>query len=63
MPGIILLGPNGTEETFGLTANGLSSTPWNVSVGGTDFYYSDYATGGSSISSLWNQSNDANLGS
>lgn len=61
--GIILLGPNGTEETFGLTANGLSSTPWNVSVGGTDFYYSDYATGGSSISSLWNQSNDANLGS
>ena len=60
---IILLGPNGTEETFGLTANGLSSTPWNVSVGGTDFYYSDYATGGASISSLWNQSNDANLGS
>ncbi len=61
--GIILLGPNGTEETFGLTANGLSSTPWNVSVGGTDFYYSDYATGGASITSLWNQTNDANLGS
>ena len=60
---IILLGPNGTEETFGLTANGLSSTPWNVSVGGTDFYYSDYATGGASISSLWNQTNDSNLGS
>ena len=60
---VILLGPNGTEETFGLTANGLSSTPWNVSVGGTDFYYSDYATGGSSISTLWNQTNDANLGS
>ena len=60
---IILLGLNGTEETFGLTANGLSSTPWNVSVGGTDFYYSDYATGGASISSLWNQTNDANLGS
>jgi Pro-kumamolisin, activation domain/Bacterial Ig-like domain (group 3)/Subtilase family len=61
--GIILLGPNGTEETFGLTANGLSSTPWNVSVGGTDFYYSDYSTGGASISSLWNQINDASLGS
>jgi Pro-kumamolisin, activation domain/Bacterial Ig-like domain (group 3) len=60
---VILLGPNGTEEAFGLTANGLSSTPWNVSVGGTDFYYSDYATGGSSISSLWNQTNDASLGS
>src|SRR5271170_1785466 len=60
---VILPGPNGTEETFGLTANGLSSTPWNVSVGGTDFYYSDYATGGASISSLWNQTNDSNLGS
>ncbi|MFZ0298069.1 MAG: Ig-like domain repeat protein [Candidatus Sulfotelmatobacter sp.] len=61
--GIILPGPNGTEETFGLTANGLSSTPWNVSVGGTDFYYSDYATGGASVSSLWNQTNDGHLGS
>ena len=60
---IILLGGNGSEENFGLTANGLSSTPWNVSVGGTDFYYSDYATGGASIASLWNQTNDANLGS
>jgi len=60
---VILLGPNGNEETFGLTASGLSSTPWNVSVGGTDFYYSDYATGGTSISSAWNQTNDANLGS
>jgi subtilase family serine protease len=60
---IILLGANGSEEAFGLTANGLSSTPWNVSVGGTDFYYSDYATGGASIASLWNQTNDANLGS
>jgi hypothetical protein len=60
---VILIGPNGTEETFGLTANGLSSTPWNVSVGGTDFYYSDYATGGASISSLWNQTNGTDLGS
>jgi hypothetical protein len=60
---VILIGQNGDKETFGLTANGLSSTPWNVSVGGTDFYYSDYASGGASIASLWNQTNDSNLGS
>jgi len=27
---------------FGIAMNGFSSTPWNVSVGGTDFYYSSY---------------------
>lgn len=27
---------------FGIAVNGFSSTPWNVSVGGTDFYYSSY---------------------
>ncbi len=27
----------------GLAVNGMGSTPYNVSVGGTDFYYSDYA--------------------
>ena len=47
----------------GYAVSGLTSTPWNVSVGGTDFYYSDYATGGSSATSLWNKTNDANLGS
>jgi subtilase family serine protease len=61
--GDILVDENGDEETFGLTANGLGSTPWNVSVGGSDFYYSDYATGGTSIATLWSQTNDANLGS
>jgi hypothetical protein len=60
--GIAVITPNGSEA-FGLTANGLSSTPWNVSVGGSDFYYSDYATGGASIAGLWNQTNDNNLGS
>ena len=43
--------------------NGLASTPWNIAVGGTDFYYSDYATGGASANTLWNTTNDANLGS
>lgn len=27
---------------YGLAVSGFSSTPWNVSVGGTDFYYSTY---------------------
>jgi hypothetical protein len=45
------------------TVSGLASTPWNVAVGGTDFYYTDYATGGASATSLWNQTNDAKLGS
>ena len=45
------------------TVSGIASTPWNVAVGGTDFYYSDYATGGASAGTLWNQTNDSNLGS
>jgi subtilase family serine protease len=51
------------EEIAGLNVNGISSTPWNVSVGGTDFYYSDYLTGGSSITTYWNQTNDSSNGS
>lgn len=47
----------------GLSVSGLSSTPWNVSVGGTDFYYSDYASGGESIASHWNKVNESSLGS
>jgi hypothetical protein len=30
---------------FGIAMNGFSSTSWNVSVGGTDFYYSSYNQG------------------
>lgn len=30
---------------LGIAMNGFSSTPWNVSVGGTDFYYSSYNQG------------------
>ena len=43
--------------------SGIASTPWNVAVGGTDFFYSDYATGAASAATLWNQTNDSNLGS
>jgi subtilase family serine protease len=42
-------GPAGCDDfnseqpaQYGIAMNGLSSTPWNVSVGGTDFYYSSY---------------------
>jgi trimeric autotransporter adhesin len=38
----------------GQAVNGFASTPFNVAVGGTDFYYSDYATGGASIANYWN---------
>ena len=48
---------------YGPAVNGLASTPWDVAVGGTDFYYSDYATGGASMADLWNQTNDGNYGS
>ena len=42
----------------GPAVNGLASTPWNIAVGGTDFYYSDYATGAPSASTFWNSAND-----
>ncbi len=42
----------------GPAVNGLASTPWNVAVGGTDFYYADYASGAPSASSFWNATND-----
>ena len=37
---------NGAASTlqYGLAVNGLASTPYNVAVGGTDFYFSDYAS-------------------
>jgi hypothetical protein len=38
----------------GQAVNGFASTPYNVAVGGTDFYYTDYATGAASISNYWN---------
>lgn len=42
----------------GLAVNGLSSTPWNVSVGGTDFFYSSYngtaAAQSAELANYWN---------
>lgn len=39
--------------TQGQAVSGFASTPYNIAVGGTDFYYSDYATGGASITNYW----------
>jgi subtilase family serine protease len=47
-----------TGGEIGPAVNGLASTPWNVAVGGTDFYYSDYASGAPSASTFWNATND-----
>jgi hypothetical protein len=43
----------------GPAVNGLASTPWNIAVGGTDFYYADYASGALSVSTFWNTTNDS----
>jgi hypothetical protein len=34
---------------YGLAVNGIASTPYNVAVGGTDFYYSNYAGSSTAI--------------
>jgi len=47
----------------GLAVSGVASTPWNIAVGGTDFFYADYASGPPSAASFWNQDNDASNGS
>jgi subtilase family serine protease len=43
----------------GLAVNGYGSTPYNVSMGGTDFYFSDYSLGGSALTTqiggYWSQ--------
>jgi hypothetical protein len=51
------------DNCYGVGVNGLASTPWDVAVGGTDAYFSDYASGGASIANYWNTANDADLGS
>jgi hypothetical protein len=55
-----------TYAQFGITVNALSSTAWNVSAGGTDFQDLYNQLGGDSsygISTFWNSSNTASLGS
>jgi hypothetical protein len=43
---------------YGLAVNGISSTPWNISVGGTDFFYSSYDGGqaaqNAQMATYWN---------
>jgi hypothetical protein len=56
-------GDSGSLGCTGLGVNGLASTPWNVAVGGSDFYLPDYATGGGSIANYWSNTNDPDYGS
>jgi len=51
-------GPAGCDDfnsadvaQYGIAVNGFASTPWNVAVGGTDFYYSNYNDGASVLQS------------
>jgi hypothetical protein len=61
---LVSTGDSGSyDNCYGVGVNGLASTPWDVAVGGTDAYFSDYATGGASIVNYWNSANDADLGS
>jgi subtilase family serine protease len=50
---------NGADSTRGITVSGFASTPYNISVGGTDFGDSYAGT----ESSYWNGTNNANYGS
>jgi trimeric autotransporter adhesin len=50
------------SATHGLTVSGITSTPYNVSVGGTDFYYAPYGSSNINdlISTYWNTTASAN---
>ncbi len=48
-----------TVANQGLAVNGFASTPFNVAVGGTDFYYPNAAA----IATYWNTTNDSKNGS
>ncbi len=60
---LVSTGDSGTYSCEGPGANALASTPWDMAIGGTDVYVSDYASGGTSMQNYWNASNDASLGS
>ena len=47
--------PGVTTATGGLAVNGYASTPYNIAVGGTDFYYGSTANPGN----YWNATNNA----
>ena len=50
---------NVTAASQGLAVNGLASTPFNVAIGGTDFYYPNAAA----LTNYWNPANDSKNGS
>jgi trimeric autotransporter adhesin len=48
--------PDSSYSWYGQAVNGLASTPYNVAVGGTDFYYSNYNNDAinDQLASYWN---------
>ena len=60
-------GQNGTTYVAsGVTANTFSTTPWNVSAGGTDFldtYNDDEGDGSFGVNHYWSNTNGTGLGS
>ncbi len=56
---------NKTVATHGIAVSGFTSTPYNVSVGGTDFgdFYANLQTGGPALSTYWSSSNSTADGS
>jgi hypothetical protein len=56
---------NRTVATHGIAVSGFTSTPYNVSVGGTDFgdLYANLQTGGPALSTYWSASNTTSDGS
>ncbi len=57
-----------TVAKDGLQVSGYASTPYNVAVGGTDFYYSSWNSGNAQtianqVDGFWAQNNDPSLGS
>ncbi len=67
---LVSSGDSGSEACYpsgyyGLSVSGTASTPYNIAVGGTDFYYSDYTTLTSnglpaSFNTFWNPSATSN---
>ena len=49
---------NPDAAQYGLAVSGFASTPWNIAVGGTDFYYSNYsgtsAVQNAQLANYWN---------
>jgi subtilase family serine protease len=62
---LVSAGDSGSTQSgcSGPAVSGFASTPWDIAVGGSDFYFADYASGGASIANYWSAANDSTFGS